>query len=118
MSVKQNDSTFMEKVSIFLTGVDKNIKQANEMITGPQVRVKYEKSKLSIYEEMFGEEEFSAFRVGLYFLLFVICYIIIYIGFLYFLTPAIYTFQSKEVNIILKIIILLAALISPLGLYP
>jgi hypothetical protein len=111
-------STFAETIGNFFNGVDKNVKQANILINGPRVKVKYEKSKNSVYEETFGEDEFNAFRTGLYYLLFVICFIILSIIFLYFLAPAFFTFQSKDVNIVLKIGILLASIISPLGLYP
>lgn len=111
-------TTFAESIGRFFGGVDKNIKQANIIINGNRVKVNYEKSKKSIYEEIFGEDEFKAFRTGLYYLLFFICFLILWIVFLYFLAPAFFTFQSKDVNIVLKIIILISAVASPLGMYP
>jgi hypothetical protein len=111
-------STFAETIGNFFGSVDKNAKQANILLNGPRVKVKYVKTKESVYEKMFGEKEFKAFRTGLFYLLFLVCFIILSIVFLYFLAPAFFTFQSKDVNIVLKIAILIASITSPLGLYP
>lgn len=113
-----SEKTFAETIAQFFGGVNKNIAQADILLTGPKVRVKYVKSKPSIYEELFGEKEFNAFRISLYFLLFALVFFALFGLFLYYLAPALFSFQSKDVNIVLKIILLLSAIASPFGLYP
>lgn len=111
------EKTLVDRVGDFITGMHKNAKRVNDILTEQQVEIEYQRQS-NYFDKTFGEKLMKGLRPMLFYIIFIISYVFIFYITMFYSAPMFQSINSNNIAIVLKVITVLLFILSTNYLYP
>ena len=113
----KTEKTLVDHVSEFITGMHKNAKRVNNMLTESQVEIKYDRQN-NYFDRTYGENNMKGLRPILFYIFFILSFVFIFYITMYYSAPLFQSINSNTMSITLKVITVIFFILSTNYLYP